>query len=134
MKKNRISSLDALRGIFCFIIIFGIHYDWIFTGGYGMTFPFQNILYPIQKYGFYGVEFFFMLSGFGIAGSYKKKIMNGSLNFKDYMGSRIKKIYPIMLASLFVTIIGSFVYKCLTGYYFYAQDLSFFLFYYLHLG
>jgi len=124
--KNRIGSLESLRGIFCFIIVFGIHYDWIFTGGYGLRFPFQDILYPIQKYGFYGVEFFFMLSGFGIANSYKKRIMNGKVNFKDYIGSRIKKIYPIMLVTLLVTVIGSGVYKCLTGMYFYAKDLSFF--------
>ena len=122
---KRVKVLESLRGIFCIMIVWGIHYDWFFTGGYNMSFPFETILFPIKKYGYLGVEFFFILSGYGIATGYKNKLLNSHITFKDYLLKRIKKLYPIMIFSIILTFIGIIIYRMLTGYNYYVENFSF---------
>lgn len=80
-------ELDGLKVFFC-IAVTMFHY-WLF-------FPF-DIRMPFNfpfLYGYLGVEFFFMVSGFFISGKYRKSIMGGVLNPIVFLRNRVAKLYP----------------------------------------
>ena len=89
---NRLSFLKLLSCIF--IMIF--HLDNSFNGIFA-----QNIPY-FQKYGGYlGNYTFFILSGFCMDYSYKHKLIYGNYTFKQFIVSKLMKIYPVYFLSLF---------------------------------
>ncbi len=98
-KWNRLSFLKLLSCIF--IMIF--HLDNSFKGIFTQHIPF------IQKYGGYlGNYTFFILSGFCMDYSYKHKLIHGNYTFKQFITSKLIKIYPIYFLSLlfYVCILG----------------------------
>lgn len=98
-KWNRLSFLKLLACIF--IMIF--HLDNSFNGVFSQHIPF------IQRYGGYlGNYTFFILSGFCMDYSYKQKLIYENYTFKQYITSKLIKIYPVYCLSLlfFVCVSG----------------------------
>ncbi|PML82015.1 acyltransferase family protein [Enterovibrio norvegicus] len=57
----------------------------------------------IFKGGFFGVDVFFVLSGYLITGIIRSQMENGLFSFKDFYWRRAKRIIPILITVLFVT-------------------------------
>lgn len=103
-KKQYFEYLDALRCI-AFLGVFYAHTGTIFTGAnISDAFP-LHIWKKLAVYGSYGVNFFFVLSGFLITYLLlKEKKEHGKLSIKNFYIKRILRIWPVY----FMTLLFSF--------------------------
>lgn len=115
MKKERIYSIDSLKGISCCVIAFIWHYLNMQYKTAGM--PLYNILAPLYDNGQYFVELFFMISGFVIAYCYRNKIQNGE-DFLPYIKKRFEHLYPLFFTTLMVMLIMQYFYYQVTATYY----------------
>lgn len=83
-KSPRILELDALRAISCLNLL-AFHFTWVYAHKYGFSSP-LGFTFP---YGKYGVELFFMLSGFVNAMTFV-----GKRSAKDFLFARVIRIFP----------------------------------------
>lgn len=91
-KWDRLSFLKLLACVF----IMTSHLDNSFDGVFARNIPF------IQQYGRYlGNYMFFILSGFCMDYSYKHGLINGNYTFRQFIASKLMKIYPVYFLSLF---------------------------------
>ncbi|MBQ8198769.1 MAG: acyltransferase [Lachnospiraceae bacterium] len=90
-KSGREYTVELWRFFFCMAVL-GLHF-------------FIKTEYSFFRAGYLGVEFFFLLSGYGIY-SYYMKCMNGKnmgerwYQFGRYIGARIIRLYPLYFLSL----------------------------------
>lgn len=96
---KHLSCIDGLKGIGAFIIAFIWHYQHFSPKEY----PLSNIFEVSYSHGYLMVELFFMLSGFGMALGYQKRIQKKEISFPIYLKNRFCKLYPPFLIALFVT-------------------------------
>lgn len=97
-----IKPLTSLRFLFAFMV-FLLHV---------CNSPIYNKLDPsvqwlfdrVSKEGYIGVGFFFMLSGFILAHSYKEKLLHSEISKKKFWLTRFARIYPLHLLTLFISI------------------------------
>ena len=87
-KKKRESELDAMRGIAAFLVVL-FHYS-------GLT----GFNLPFLKYGVTGVDLFFLISGYVIFLTLEK-----TATIRDFIVSRISRIYPSYLVMIPITVI-----------------------------
>jgi peptidoglycan/LPS O-acetylase OafA/YrhL len=97
---NRIKKIDGLRGIAALSVVL-FHYTSNYRDDYSLPF---NEKFDF-KYGFLGVELFFIISGFVIFNSIKNVE-----NYKEFLVKRFSRLFPIfwicMMISFFVTKLG----------------------------
>ena len=82
MTRNRLLSLDAMRGVAAITVLFH-HVERVF----GISFGFP--------YGYLAVDFFFLMSGFVIANAYEPK-MDARLGLWAFFLLRLKRLYPMI--------------------------------------
>ncbi len=82
--RKRILELDAIRAISCLNLLF-FHFTWVYAHKYGFTSPIAY-MFP---YGKYGVQLFFMLSGF-----VNVMTLIGKKSTTDFMAARCIRIFP----------------------------------------
>ncbi len=126
--KNRIEGLDLLRSIAIVFVVF--YHAWAFLSPY---FPKVGQLFFL---GFWGVEFFFVLSGFLVGGifirTYKTNdVLNTNVLF-DFWKRRWKRTIPIYIVVLLISYLClNFIYHLNIDfpfqYFFFSQNL-----WYLH--
>ncbi len=100
--KDRINEIDLLRFFAAISVVF-YHYAFRGYAADGMSAMPYPSLAPVAKYGYLGVELFFMISGFVIL----MTAANGSL--KGFLISRFVRLYPAFWACCtltFVTILA----------------------------
>lgn len=90
-KPGRDDTVELWRFIFC-IAVLGFHF-------------FLKMESSILRAGYLGVEFFFILSGYGLSSYYHKKMQDKALwdrltQLGYYIGGRIIKLYPLYIISL----------------------------------
>jgi peptidoglycan/LPS O-acetylase OafA/YrhL len=95
MSKSRIETLDALRGLAALAVVLR-HYTTIFKVDYGLP---ENFVFEF-KYGYLGVELFFLLSGFVIFMTIEQ--VN---NTKEFFIKRFVRLFPTYWLSLGITTI-----------------------------
>lgn len=88
MKHSRYSFLDGIRGVAAILI--SIRH----TGTY-WHFSFYH--------SYLAVDLFFILSGFVIASAYDKKLEVGVLDLRQFIFTRLIRLYPIFILSLFLS-------------------------------
>lgn len=94
-KKQYFASLTGARAVFMMVVIL-YHTNAMFGS------PFSSHIVPRVFYeygGYLGNYFFFMLSGFLMAYSYRDRILNGEICLKDFAKKRLLKLYPLYLLS-----------------------------------
>lgn len=96
MEKKRIDSLDALRGIAALAVVLR-HYTTIFSIDYGVP---ENFKFEF-KYGYLGVELFFLISGFVIFMTIEQ--VNSS---KEFIIKRFVRLFPTYWFSILITTIA----------------------------
>lgn len=104
MNKNRIDFLDGIRGL-AILLVMLFHTYACYTN----LLPHNNIskeILPI-KYGFIGVQLFFLLSGFVILMTLEK-----SKNFQIFIYKRWLRLFPtLFIASLLIYVTAPFFYE-----------------------
>ena len=109
--EKHINEIDGLKGLGACIVAFLWHYQH-FKPEFS---PFYKLMPVAYDYGWAMVELFFMLSGFGMMAGYSDKILNRETTFKAFLLKRIKKIYPIFLFSIVLTIFFNSLYMLITN-------------------
>lgn len=95
-RPGRILELDALRGMAALGVVlwhYGVHFD---------ARPLQLLLFPFYNAGFLLVDFFFVLSGFVIAGAYGREPRRRE--FARNVWARVARLYPLHLFTLLATV------------------------------
>ncbi len=101
MTSQRLSALDGLRGV-AILLVMGFHYFYHLE-----SFYYKSKLYPygetfshvlIFKYGYMGVEMFFIISGFVIA-----MTLESSKSLTDFAIRRFVRIWPALIVSAVIT-------------------------------
>lgn len=102
--KKRFNELDGLKIFFALGVV--LHHYWCHEGGYNVANcpKFSAFVY---LYGWLGVEFFFILSGFLMEHTYRKII--DALSFPQFMGRRLKSLYAPYLCAECAGIFVSFI-------------------------
>lgn len=97
---KRLYSLDVFRFFAAFSVVF-FHYCFLgVVEGYYSSSVFNQVFF----WGYFGVDIFFILSGFVILISTEKK-----KNGLSFFLSRLKRIYPILILCSLVTIITGLI-------------------------
>jgi peptidoglycan/LPS O-acetylase OafA/YrhL len=60
---------------------------------------------PVIHYGNYGVDLFFILSGFVLAHVYGPQVQTGRFHYGSFLWARIARIYPTHLATLLMMVV-----------------------------
>ncbi|MCG7393548.1 acyltransferase [Microvirga sp. ACRRW] len=101
----RFYSLDALRG-FAALSVVVWHWQHFFFHGSELpaTFqrseqPFYPLLRPLYEAGWYGVDLFFVLSGFVFFWLYRQRIEERQVSRADFWSLRFSRLYPLHLAT-----------------------------------
>ncbi len=95
-RSSRDYTVELWRFIFC-IVVLGLHF-------------FVKTKYSFFRAGYLGVEFFFVLSGYGIYSYYIKQMQRKTFSdrlyqFGRYIGMRLIRLYPLYLISLLCMLI-----------------------------
>ena len=95
VKPRRNQALEFYRMVFCFAVIMrhsrGLGTSNAFSGGY------------------LPVDFFFIISGYFLMQFFEKYGKNGSVSAKQYLWSRVRKIYPAFFVALVLSIIMTYI-------------------------
>lgn len=91
MTSHRVNEIDLLRFIAALLVVF-FHYSFRGFAADAMTVMPYPYLAPLAKYGYLGVELFFIISGFVIL----MTAANGSL--RSFVISRTVRLYPAFWA------------------------------------
>ena len=93
---ERLHSLDALRGIAAFLMIF-YHYMVHVQPDITVVFPhpFIRIGAIVSSCGALLVQFFFVLSGFIFYKTYKERIQSHNISLQEFCVMRFSRLYPL---------------------------------------
>ena len=92
-QKKRVYMVEFWRFFFCLAVV-GLHL-------------FSELKMPYFTAGYLGVEFFFILSGYGIASFYLSKMQEQKITERVsqlgvYIGKRLRRLYPLYFLALLV--------------------------------
>lgn len=100
---DRLAGLDLLRLLAALaVVLFHFGYAGAARGNMSTSFP---SIAGIAKYGFIGVELFFLISGFVIASS----VFNRS--WQQFAAARVLRLYPAFLACMCTTAVVMIVFR-----------------------
>ncbi|MCQ2595175.1 MAG: acyltransferase [Treponemataceae bacterium] len=102
--KKRFDELDGLKIFFALGVVLHHYFTW--EGGWKAE-NCPKLSTFIYVYGWLGVEFFFILSGFLMEHTYRKII--DALSFPQFMGRRLKSLYAPYLCAECVGILIIFI-------------------------
>lgn len=103
MTQKRRNEITGLRGLSACAIAYIFHYTELFHT-MPERFPIQAaVMGFLARYGVCMSEIFFMLSGLLLYWSYQKRLSEGELRLGNFILPKMKKIYPMMMASALVT-------------------------------
>ena len=92
-KQHRFHLLDAIRGIAALLVV-----AYHAPVDFGRLMPFRS--------GFLAVDLFFALSGFVIAFSYERRLLEG-LSYRNFLVARVIRLYPVYLIGTLFAIVTS---------------------------
>ena len=138
-KFERLYLLDFARAIAASCVVL-LHYQHFYSSDYNQQLnfvknlqPFYNILEIFYEFGTVAVQFFFILSGFIFFMFYRERILEGVINFKNFIILRLTRLYPLHLLTLILVLAIQFFYKeSYSEYFFYqSNDLENFIAHFL---
>jgi peptidoglycan/LPS O-acetylase OafA/YrhL len=102
-RQNQIVSIQVLRGIAALMVCF-LH----FTNGSNTYLPNDNLLKQIGSYGGYGVQIFFVISGFILPYAMSKSGYKLA-DFGHFMVRRIARLDPPFVLSIIVVVLLAYL-------------------------
>jgi peptidoglycan/LPS O-acetylase OafA/YrhL len=125
LQIERFWLLDNLRGLASLSVVFFHykHFYWLGSGALPQNFnkneqPFYYALAPFYDFGFHAVQLFFILSGFVFFLVYYHSIFRGSVNWRQFLGARFSRLYPLHALTLVFVAFGQFISFKLTNHFF----------------
>lgn len=116
MEQKRQNEITGLRGLSACTIAYIFHYTELFHTMPQAGVVQETVMGFLARYSVYMSEVFFMLSGFLLYQAYQGRITEHKISFGNFMIPKMKKIYPMMIVTAFVTWllqrIGYWVYGC----------------------
>jgi hypothetical protein len=94
--RGRVETLDLLR-LFAALAVVAYHYTFRGFAADDMTWVHVDAVVPVTKYGYLGVQLFFVISGFVIAYSAEGR------NARQFFIARAARLYPGFLACMTIT-------------------------------
>lgn len=73
--------------------------------------PGYSLLKLLYKYGFYGVEVFWCISGFIFFWKYGQPIARKLVSGREFFVLRLSRLYPLHLATLLLVALGQYLYR-----------------------
>ena len=107
LEKTQIGSINILRFMAAMSVMM-YHYTFMFYQR-GTTYLDFGILRSFFHYGYLGVDLFFIISGFVVALSAEGR------NFREFLSSRVTRLYPILWISATLTFIVSSIWGYVVG-------------------
>ncbi len=109
--SQRIAFLDGLRAV-AILSVVGYHYfsRWTTPDNPQNLYPYGGALAPVFHYGYFGVQLFFMISGFVIF-----MTLYRCSSWHEFLWRRLSRLYPAMLAA---SVLIFFVARIWSGYLF----------------
>lgn len=102
MQRERVNEIDLMRFAAALMVVF-YHYAFRgYAGGDRSEMPYA-LLAPVAKYGYLGVELFFMISGFVIL------MTAASGTLRSFAISRFVRLYPAFWACCTVTFLATLI-------------------------
>jgi len=104
-KRDRLYSLDALRGLAALAIVFWHWQHMFFNPALGRVVydraaqPFYHAFYYLYNFGDRAVTIFFVLSGFVFYWLYSEALRGGSVRAREFVGLRISRLFPLHWAT-----------------------------------
>ncbi len=124
MGPNRLTSLDALRGVAALSVVFwhwqhffAIGGDWQ-DGWRADMQPFYAVLKPLYVQGWAAVDLFFVLSGFVFFWLYSDAIRRRATGAGRFALLRVSRLYPLHLAMLVAVAVLQFLFFRAHGMFF----------------
>lgn len=96
------ARLDAITGLRFFAALHVVLFHYA-VRTLGAT---SAVAGHVVSFGFVGVSFFFVLSGFILAYSYAPRAAEGAVAPRPFYASRVARIYPLYLAALLIALPG----------------------------
>ena len=103
-RHEDLPALTGVRGVAaCIVAVFHMNY-WFYTGGWGPDGP-GTVLATVFRAGYLGVDLFFALSGYVIAGAYLQAFRRPSRGtYAHFLIRRFARIWPLHVATLLLYI------------------------------
>ena len=128
MGPNRLTSLDALRGVAALCVVvwhwqhfFAVGGDW--QDGWSATMqPFYTVLKPLYVQGWAAVDLFFVLSGFVFFWLYGAAIREKRTGAWRFALLRFSRLYPLHFVMLLAVALLQFFFWRAHGTFFIYQD------------
>ncbi len=117
---QRSLELESLKGLMAFVIAFFQHYRWLLS----CTQPIPHLSFLYFK-GYYFVETFFVLSGYGMSIGYEKKLKEiEDISVFSFLRIRMRKLFPIMTSALIVTTLLQIFYHFKFGKWYWVSEVT----------
>lgn len=133
MPRQKMIGIEFLR-FFSAISVLIFHYKNFTYQGLSRfeldeaTFPFHDALWPFYKYGDYGVQVFWCISGFVFFWKYKSAISAGLISGQKFLILRFSRLYPLHVLTLVYVALLQLAYMDANGEYFACKDNDLFHF------
>ena len=116
-KFERLYLLDLARAVAATCVVLQ-HYQHFYTIDYNQKQnftkslqPFYNIIQPFYEFGTVAVQFFFVLSGFIFFMFYRNRILEQTINFRNFLILRLTRLYPLHLLTLIFVLAMQYFYN-----------------------
>lgn len=134
-QSNKLLGLEIIRFISALAVL-GWHYQhFSYVAGKPVGYmsehlPFYSVFRLFYDYGFYGVQFFWCISGFIFFWKYREAIASRAVGEKKFFILRFSRLYPLHFATLLLVAALQTAYIAQQGYSFVYQnnDLTHFAF------
>ncbi|MFR0689674.1 acyltransferase family protein [Enterobacterales bacterium AE_CKDN230030158-1A_HGKHYDSX7] len=125
--RDRIHSLDILRGLAALSVVFWHWQHFFFVGGApGELVRESQPLYPyfslFYRYGGMAVELFFSLSGFVFCWLFSRAIAQRELPASRFFIDRFSRLYPLHFATFLIVLAAQALYRSSHDSYFVYQE------------
>jgi len=108
----RIGAIDGLRGVAAVTVAIVFHYRHFNVADAMVDAPFLMAipLNWLQRYGWLGVDLFFVLSGYIMTWKYVDAIGEGKLTGANFLVLRASRLYPVYLLTLAIVGIEAWIF------------------------
>lgn len=124
--STKLLGLEVLRFISAIAVLFWHYQHFAFVADKPVDFvteaqPLYSLFAVFYRYGFYGVQVFWCISGFIFFWKYRAAIANGVTGAGKFFVLRFSRLYPLHFATMVLVGLLQLVYLGQKGYYFVYQ-------------
>lgn len=125
-KNSKLLGLEVLRFISAIAVLFWHYQHFSFVADKAVDFvteqqPLYHAFALFYRYGFYGVQIFWSISGFIFFWKYRSAIGEGRIGARRFFVLRFSRLYPLHAATMLLVGALQMVYLAQRGYYFVYQ-------------